>query len=70
MHNIFCDNCHSHVAKCLNIMGYGGKKSFDMVKLAVWIFFTGRFVSVRAFFVTFLPFLMITAGIVFMSLYI
>lgn len=23
MHNIFCDNCHSHVAKCLNIMGYG-----------------------------------------------
>jgi hypothetical protein len=23
MHNIFCDNCHSHVAKCLNIMEYG-----------------------------------------------
>lgn len=23
MHNIFCDNCHSHVAKCLNVMGYG-----------------------------------------------
>ena len=22
MHNICCDNCHSHVAKCLNIMGY------------------------------------------------
>jgi transmembrane protein 222 len=23
MHNLFMDNCHSHVAKCLNIMGYG-----------------------------------------------
>lgn len=23
MHNICCDNCHSHVAKCLNVMGYG-----------------------------------------------
>ena len=23
MHNLFCDNCHSHVAKCLNNMGYG-----------------------------------------------
>lgn len=22
MHNICCDNCHSHVAKCLNVMGY------------------------------------------------
>ncbi len=20
---MFCDNCHSHVAKCLNVMGYG-----------------------------------------------
>jgi hypothetical protein len=51
-------------------MGYGDKKSFDMVKLAVWFFFNGSFVSVRAFFVTFLPFLMITAGIVLMSVYI
>lgn len=23
MHNICLDNCHSHVAKCLNVMGYG-----------------------------------------------
>lgn len=70
MHNIFCDNCHSHVAKCLNIMGYGDKKSFDMVNLAVWVFFNGSFVSVKAFVVTFLPFLVLTAGIILMSLYI
>jgi transmembrane protein 222 len=70
MHNIFCDNCHSHVAKCLNIMGYGDKKSFDMVNLAVWFFFNGSFVSVKAFVVTFLPFLVLTAGVILMSLYI
>ncbi len=23
MHNLFCDNCHSHVAECLNKMRYG-----------------------------------------------
>jgi hypothetical protein len=26
MHNICCDNCHSHVAQCLNLMGYGKNK--------------------------------------------
>lgn len=51
-------------------MGYGDKKSFDMVNLAVWVFFNGSFVSVKAFVVTFLPFLVLTAGIILMSLYI
>jgi large-conductance mechanosensitive channel len=31
MHNLFCDNCHSHVAKCLNNMGYGKITSFSYV---------------------------------------
>ena len=35
MHHICCDNCHSHVAKCLNNMGYGGKRNYGMVNLAV-----------------------------------
>ena len=42
MHNICCDNCHSHVVQCLNLMAYDGKKSYNMVQLAVWFFFTGR----------------------------
>lgn len=25
-HNLLCDNCHSHVAECLNNMGYKGRK--------------------------------------------
>ena len=27
MHNLCCDNCHSHVARCLNTMLYDGKDS-------------------------------------------
>lgn len=34
MHNICCDNCHSHVAQCLNVMGYNKKKSYNMVLIA------------------------------------
>eukprot|EP01038_Epipyxis_sp_PR26KG_P014864 gene14864-19980_t len=48
MHNIFCDNCHSHVAKCLNLMGYG-----------VWFFFQGKFVSIKSFFISYTPFLIV-----------
>ena len=25
MHNLCCDNCHSHVARALNLMNYDGK---------------------------------------------
>uniref|UniRef100_A0A7S1BJ49 Transmembrane protein 222 n=1 Tax=Corethron hystrix TaxID=216773 RepID=A0A7S1BJ49_9STRA len=53
-HNIFCDNCHSHVANALNrvvpAQGDGfiwrilGKK-FNMVNIAILMFFQGRFFS-------------------------
>jgi hypothetical protein len=33
MHNICCDNCHSHVAMCLNNMGYGKKFDYCMFLL-------------------------------------
>ena len=43
MHNICCDNCHSHVACALNDLGYGGHSKHNMVSLAVWVFFWGKF---------------------------
>jgi hypothetical protein len=45
MHNICCDNCHSHVARALNIMEYQGRHDWDMVKLCFWVFFKGSFVG-------------------------
>jgi len=44
MHNICCDNCHSHVAKALNIMEYKGRHDWDMIKLCFLLFFQGSFV--------------------------
>jgi hypothetical protein len=58
MHNICCDNCHSHVAYALNSMNISafGIKSWDMVKLCFLIFFRGRFLSWFGFLAQFLPF--------------
>lgn len=66
IHNICCDNCHSHVANALNRMpleAYGVSK-WDMVKLATLIFFKGQFVSFGSFVCTFLPFVIFILVIV------
>jgi hypothetical protein len=58
MHNIFCDNCHSHVAFALNSMNMSafGFNSWDMVKLCFLVFFRGRFLSWGGFLAQFIPF--------------
>ena len=43
MHNICCDNCHSHVAIALEKMGYGGLSHWNMAMLGAWVFFAGKF---------------------------
>ena len=34
MHNICCDNCHSHVANALNHLKYKGRDNYTMID--VW----------------------------------
>lgn len=63
MHNLFCDNCHSHVACALNRMpmqAYTISK-WNMVKLCFLVFFRARFLSWSAVFSQFGPFLMLIA---------
>lgn len=55
-HNICFDNCHSHVARCLNDMRYNNISTYNMVDLGVRMFFMGSFTSVGGFLKTFLPF--------------
>ncbi|CAG2250693.1 TMEM222 [Mytilus edulis] len=43
MHNLFCDNCHSHVAMALNTMKYNGKTSFNMVNLCFYMLLYGKY---------------------------
>jgi transmembrane protein 222 len=56
MHNLCCDNCHSHVATCLEHFGYNGRTHWDMVTLCFWMFFCGRYVDAAAFLKSWLPF--------------
>ena len=65
MHNLCYDNCHSHVAKCLNLMGYNNKVHRNMFSIGVMMFFSGRFVGLYEFFATYFPF-----SIIFVILYL
>lgn len=38
------DNCHSHVAKALNLMEYNGKNDWNMFKIAMYTFTSSRYV--------------------------
>ena len=44
MHNLCCDNCHSHVATALNLMQYEGNQNWNMVVLAFKMLLYGKFV--------------------------
>lgn len=63
MHNLFCDNCHSHVAYALNLMNFQRSDSWNMVKMCFMMLFKGSFVNFSGFLKTWLPF-MIIAGTV------
>lgn len=66
-HNICCDNCHSHVAFALNHMpvaAYGVQK-WDMVKIALLVFFRGDFFSCAGILQQFLPFCVMIALVLY-----
>ncbi|TNN75427.1 Transmembrane protein 222 [Liparis tanakae] len=59
MHNLCCDNCHSHVAMALNLMRYENSTSWNMVNLCLRALIHGKHISCAAFLKTWLPFLML-----------
>lgn len=69
MHNLLCDNCHSHVATALDIMHYNNSNNWNMVKLAFLMLMYSKYVSFGGFIKTWLPFLIlciiVVLGIVF-----
>ncbi|XP_050412126.1 transmembrane protein 222 [Patella vulgata] len=60
MHNLCCDNCHSHVAMALNLMNYDSSSSWNMIKLCFLMLIYGKFVSPCGFLKTWFPFLLLT----------
>ena len=53
MHNIFCDNCHSHVARVLNILEYKGRKNYTMIDIWWMCLVNSKYVSVAHIFYTY-----------------
>ena len=56
MHNLFLNNCHSHVAYILNMMKYKGKDNYTMVDIWWMLILKGKYVSFLAFIKTYLGF--------------
>ena len=54
-HNLIFDNCHSHVARCFNLMGYEGRRDWTMVQIALRIMKEGVWVSTPRALKTLLP---------------
>ncbi|KAG7171495.1 Transmembrane protein 222-like [Homarus americanus] len=64
MHNLFCDNCHSHVAMALNLMHYDGSTNWNMVKLCLLMLVHGKYINFVGFLKTWLPFTFVAGGII------
>lgn len=67
MHNICCDNCHSHVARCLNEMRYMGRSNWGMVEVGALVILKGKWVSPYHALCVWLPWLIVVAIILFFS---
>lgn len=61
MHNLFCDNCHSHVALALNRAAYDGRTTWGMVNLAVWMLLRGAYTDSTAVALHWAPFFVVVA---------
>ena len=64
-HNLFTNNCHSHVAYILNQLNYLGKNNYNMISIWWMLIIKGKFVSCCGFCKTYIGFLIIILIIVF-----
>uniref|UniRef100_A0A915AL86 Transmembrane protein 222 n=1 Tax=Parascaris univalens TaxID=6257 RepID=A0A915AL86_PARUN len=55
VHNLMCDNCHSHVALALNEMRYAQRRNYNMFYLGTEMLFRGRYVGFGGFLKQWLP---------------
>eukprot|EP00922_Rhytidocystis_sp_ex-Travisia-forbesii_P030511 GHVS01045077.1.p2 GENE.GHVS01045077.1~~GHVS01045077.1.p2 ORF type:complete len:115 (+),score=7.99 GHVS01045077.1:197-541(+) len=56
-HNIFCNNCHHHVATALNLMHYQGRSNWNQFSVWWHVLLRGRYISYGAVAVVWGPFL-------------
>ena len=61
MHNLCCDNCHSHVAMVLNKIKYEGRTDWTMVSVWWMCIARGKYVSWLHIFRTYICFVIVLA---------
>ena len=69
MHNICCQNCHHHVAACLNEMRYDGRSDWSMLGVGALIILKGKWISPAHALCVWLPFLLVCALVVGLSVW-
>jgi len=68
MHNLLCDNCHSHVSMALNQMRYKGCSNWNMVNVCLLMLINGKFVSIWGFLKTWIPFFILLVSMALLVL--
>eukprot|EP01016_Furgasonia_blochmanni_P015042 TRINITY_DN1808_c0_g2_i2.p1 TRINITY_DN1808_c0_g2~~TRINITY_DN1808_c0_g2_i2.p1 ORF type:complete len:257 (+),score=29.94 TRINITY_DN1808_c0_g2_i2:118-888(+) len=61
MHNLFCNNCHSHVAAALNAMAYKGKTNWNMISIWWLCIWKSHYISWGSLLRTYIPFVFVLA---------
>mmetsp|Transcript_31967 Transcript_31967/g.48936 ORF Transcript_31967/g.48936 Transcript_31967/m.48936 type:complete len:140 (-) Transcript_31967:22-441(-) len=64
MHNIFCDNCHSHVARVLNNLKYKGRTNYTMIDIWWMCLANSKYVTVAHVFYTYVLYLFV--GVIYL----
>jgi len=59
MHNLICNNCHSHVSQVLNEVEFQGFKHWNTFFLIFFILAKGKYVSFSRFLITYAGFLVL-----------
>lgn len=59
MHNLFVNNCHSHVATVLNELEYDGRTNWNQVRVFLGIWSKGKWVNRKSILAALYPFLII-----------
>lgn len=67
MHNLICNNCHSHVARVLNRLNFKNIRYWNTLILIIFMMMYGKSVSFGRLLQTYLPFFLILLGVVFFS---
>jgi len=70
MHNICCDNCHSHVSLAMNTMKYNEKEDYNMAYMAAWMFLKGKFTGWGGFLQSYLPCIIIYTCVILVVMFV